>query len=191
MENAPLASRIKELRTRKGLSQEALAEASGISHRTVQRIENGESKPTGDTLIRLAAALDIAPEELVDWTIKEDKSFLVSLNLAALSFILFPILGILIPFIIWNSGKDKIKHAHQVGAALINFQINWVILFITLPFMLFLGGRMGILDTPTFFIIFMVSMTMYLLNVFFILLNIVRVNTQRKAWYPAIISFLR
>ena len=150
MENAPLASRIKELRTRKGLSQEALAEASGISHRTVQRIENGESKPTGDTLIRLAAALDIAPEELIDWTIKEDKGFLVSLNLAALSFILFPILGILIPFIIWNSGKDKIKHAHQVGIALINFQINWVILFIMLPFLLFLVGRLGILGTPTF-----------------------------------------
>ncbi len=47
MERSDLAKRVKELRTKKGLSQEQLAEASGLSLRTIQRIENGETLPRG------------------------------------------------------------------------------------------------------------------------------------------------
>ena len=49
-----LAIRLKELRNRKGMSQEALAEESGLSLRTIQRIENGDTNPTGDSLKRLS-----------------------------------------------------------------------------------------------------------------------------------------
>ena len=38
-----LGLRIKELRKQKGMSQEFLAEESGLSLRTIQRIENGET----------------------------------------------------------------------------------------------------------------------------------------------------
>lgn len=41
MKNKILAKKVKELRKRKGYSQEELAEKSGLSLRTVQRIENG------------------------------------------------------------------------------------------------------------------------------------------------------
>jgi transcriptional regulator with XRE-family HTH domain len=41
MKNKILAKKGKELRKRKGYSQEELAEKSGLSLRTVQRIENG------------------------------------------------------------------------------------------------------------------------------------------------------
>lgn len=50
MKNSLLSTRVKELRKRNGISQEILAENSGLSIRTIQRIENGETNPTGDTL---------------------------------------------------------------------------------------------------------------------------------------------
>ncbi|MGK0236126.1 MAG: transcriptional regulator with XRE-family HTH domain, partial [Psychroserpens sp.] len=40
LKNKDLAKRVKELRKRNGMSQELLAENSGLSLRTVQRIEN-------------------------------------------------------------------------------------------------------------------------------------------------------
>ena len=42
MKNKGLEKRVKELRNRKGMSQELLAEKSGLSLRTIQRIENGK-----------------------------------------------------------------------------------------------------------------------------------------------------
>ena len=41
------------------MSQETLAEESGLSRRTIQRIELGESNPNGDSLKRLAEALQV------------------------------------------------------------------------------------------------------------------------------------
>ncbi|HYQ56702.1 MAG TPA: helix-turn-helix transcriptional regulator, partial [Draconibacterium sp.] len=67
MNNQNLAIKIKDLRNRKGLSQEQLSEESKLSLRTIQRIEKGESIPRGDTLMRLTQALGITPDELLDW----------------------------------------------------------------------------------------------------------------------------
>ena len=92
MKNKELAQRIKELRNRKGFSQEELSERTGLSLRTVQRIENGETEPRSDSLKRLAMAFDVSPDEIIDWTAQEDKGFLTSLNLSALSFFLLPLL---------------------------------------------------------------------------------------------------
>ena len=47
MGNFKLHKRVKELRIKKGLSQEELAENTGLSIRTIQRIENGENTPSG------------------------------------------------------------------------------------------------------------------------------------------------
>ncbi len=66
MKNQELSKQIKELRNLKELSQEELSEKSGLSLRTVQRLENGESTPRGDTLKRLADALEISPDNFID-----------------------------------------------------------------------------------------------------------------------------
>jgi transcriptional regulator with XRE-family HTH domain len=47
MKNKELAQRIKELRNRRCFSQEELSEKTGLSLRTIQRIENGETEPRG------------------------------------------------------------------------------------------------------------------------------------------------
>ena len=128
MKNKNLAKRVKELRKRSGISQELLAENAGLSLRTVQRIENGKTQPTGDSIKRLSNALKVTPNDLIDWQITEDNKVLLLLNLSQLAFIAFPLLGILIPLIIWVSKKDKIKDVDQVGKSILNFQISWTLL---------------------------------------------------------------
>ena len=51
--------KIKELRKRKNLSQEELAELIDINFRTIQRIETGKNTPSLETLLKLSEALDI------------------------------------------------------------------------------------------------------------------------------------
>jgi transcriptional regulator with XRE-family HTH domain len=66
MEKEKLAQRVKDLRKQKGLSQEDLSKKSGLSLRTIQRVENGESEPTGETLRRISNALGLTLEELAN-----------------------------------------------------------------------------------------------------------------------------
>ena len=156
MKNSHLSARVKELRNKKGMSQEVLAEESGLSLRTIQRIENGDSNPTGDSLKRLSNALDVNPDELIDWTIKEDNKYLIFLNLSALTFLFFPMLGILVPFILWTSKKDKIKNINKLGKGLINFEITWTILLFLIPFMFILISKTSLLESLSFRNIFIV-----------------------------------
>ncbi|BDD08223.1 hypothetical protein FUAX_06550 [Fulvitalea axinellae] len=127
MKETELSRKIKNLRLRKGYSQEELAEHAGLSLRTVQRIENGETEPRGDTLKRLAQALGIGPDELLDWAVEEDPSALLALNLSALCYLLFPLLGVIVPLVIWVFQKDKIRGINEVAKDLLNFQITWVL----------------------------------------------------------------
>lgn len=69
MENQNLAQRVKELRKRKALSQDDLAKNAGLSLRTVQRVENGDTIPTAETLKRLALVLDVEPNELTEFIV--------------------------------------------------------------------------------------------------------------------------
>jgi len=139
MSKSELSKRVKELRNRKGFSQEQLAENSGLSLRTIQRIENGETEPRGETLKLLMNALQVAPDDLMDWNITEDKGFLTAMNLSALGFLFFPLLGILIPLMLWISKKDKIKNVNEMGKTILNFQITWVLILSLFYFLLITG----------------------------------------------------
>lgn len=67
MENAVkiVGLRIKNLRTEKKLSQEKLAEMSGLHSTYIGQLERGEKNPTLLSLLKIAGALNIAPETLV------------------------------------------------------------------------------------------------------------------------------
>lgn len=200
MKNRNLAKRVKELRKRKGFSQEKLTELSGLSLRTVQRIENGKTEPTGDTLKKLSIALNITPDELVDWTIIEDKGFLKALNLSALTFLFFPLLGILIPLILWVSKKDKLKDINKIGKDIINFEITWT-LILFLGFILniiFLAKRMDSIETfspatitssMSFYLIFIA--TMYSFNFVIIIINTYLIQKEKNVKYYPKINFLK
>ena len=186
-----LGLRLKELRKQKGMSQELLAEESGLSLRTIQRIENGETNPTGESLKRLSNALNVNPDELIDWSIKEDKRYLTFLNLSALTFLFFPLLGILIPFILWTSRKGKIKNINKLGKDLINFEITWTLLLFFIPFLWFLIAKIGLLENLTLSIIFIIVGVMYLINLIFILLNTLRISNENDINYYPKSKFLR
>ena len=186
-----LGLRIKELRKQKGMSQEFLSEESRLSMRTIQRIENGETNPTGESLKRLSNALNVNPDELIDWSIKEDKRYLTFLNLSALTFLFFPLLGILIPFILWTSRKGKIKNINKLGKDLINFEITWTLLLFIIPFLWFLFSKIGILESFTLSSIFIIIGVMYFINLIFILLNTLRISNGNDIIYNPKIKFLR
>ncbi len=55
---------LKAWRTRKQLTQEELAERSGLSYKFIGEIERGTGNPTIETVSQLAGALDIEIAEL-------------------------------------------------------------------------------------------------------------------------------
>ena len=58
---------IRELRERRGLSYEQLAEKSGVASSYIQRIEsNDDVNPSARVLCKLAKALDVAVEMLFE-----------------------------------------------------------------------------------------------------------------------------
>lgn len=62
-----LGARIRELRKRKGLTQEQLAETLGIDQKHMSRIELGKSYPSLDRLIMISEAMRISLPELFDF----------------------------------------------------------------------------------------------------------------------------
>ncbi len=182
MKDKELAKRIKELRSRKGFSQEELSEKSGLSLRTIQRIENGETEPRGDTLKRLAIALQVSPDEILDWQLIEDKNILIMLNLSQLGFLAFPLLGIIIPLAIWILKKDIIKDVNKQGKSILNFQITWIIAFLP-SFVIgwLFGGPLGI--------IFLVTL-LYVFNVIVIIKNTMKVYKEKSVIYKPRLSIL-
>lgn len=55
----------ERIRREKGLTQEALAEKSGLSQQYISGLENGQRNPTIVTLYELATALGVGHLELV------------------------------------------------------------------------------------------------------------------------------
>jgi transcriptional regulator with XRE-family HTH domain len=55
---------LRTARQLRGLSQAQLAEVSGVTETTISRLERGEHRPQGRTIIDLARALDVSPEFL-------------------------------------------------------------------------------------------------------------------------------
>lgn len=58
-------ARVRELRTRRGLSQEKLAEFANLHRTYVGSLERGERNVALINIHRLAKALDVEPKELL------------------------------------------------------------------------------------------------------------------------------
>ncbi len=116
---------IKELRTKKGLTQEELADKTEVSARTIQRIENGEVDPRAYTLQMIAKALDVdyslfienESDESQEIKKADDNNWLGLLHLSGLFPLIFPTL------LIWNLKKDKVKGITDHYQAVISFQL--------------------------------------------------------------------
>jgi len=142
---------IKDLRLKKGITQEELAAKTNISVRTIQRIENGKVDPRAYTLHTIASVLEVDFGELIncdkaafeDAHLYNSSIWLPLLHLSGLFILLLP------PVIIWIWKKDHIKNMREHGIDVINFQLSMLILLIpsgilagfliTIPIIIFLG----------------------------------------------------
>ena len=59
-------TRIKEIRTSLKISQKELSEQTGLTIRTIQRIENNEVKPSLHSIKVISEALEIESSELIE-----------------------------------------------------------------------------------------------------------------------------
>lgn len=114
---------IKELRIKKGMTQEELADKTEVSSRTIQRIESGEVDPRAYTLQVIAKALDVDFSMFVEHESTEskeikkvnDNNWFGFLHFSGLLPLFFPTL------IIWNQKKDKTKAMSNHFRAVISF----------------------------------------------------------------------
>ncbi len=60
-----VGKKIKTIRKQKGITQEEIADKSGMHVSTLGRIERGESNPPLQTLNKIAQALRVKPKEIL------------------------------------------------------------------------------------------------------------------------------
>jgi transcriptional regulator with XRE-family HTH domain len=131
----PIGEQLKSFRRNKGMSQERLAEASRISIRTIQRIENGSSTGSAYTVAALARALQVeitdlyAGEELNRMTMPEGVRIVKMMNLVALAVIIVPLTNILFPAILFRKNRHD-KTVGESGGKILSFQILWTLMTI-------------------------------------------------------------
>jgi transcriptional regulator with XRE-family HTH domain len=59
-------TRLKDVRQRKALTQQQLADRAGVNRVTIARIEGGKDEPFPTTVRKVADALGVEPEELLE-----------------------------------------------------------------------------------------------------------------------------
>jgi transcriptional regulator with XRE-family HTH domain len=126
---------IKELRLKKGMTQEELADKTEVSARTIQRIENGEVDPRAYTLQMIAKALDVDFTLFAENVLEEKQeslkisgnNWLALIHLSGIIPLIFPTIAL------WNNKKDKTKNMTNHFRAAISMQLCiWVICLVGL-----------------------------------------------------------
>ena len=59
-------TRLREWRRKRTLTQQQLADKAGLARATLSNIERGQDEPHTSTIRRLADALHVRPEQLMD-----------------------------------------------------------------------------------------------------------------------------
>jgi transcriptional regulator with XRE-family HTH domain len=177
-------SKLIEFREKRALTQSELAEKSGVSVRTIQRIEAGAILK-GHSLKAIARALDVDSAELLGDEVEghEINYPLVKLiNFSALFFFL-PLGNIVVPLLVMHFTKEKNELTKQI----VSVQILWTIIsgltFLVAPFIqkAFSLSRQLIL---------VVLLAIILSNLFIIFRNAVELNKNKHLRISLKYSFI-
>ncbi len=171
---------LKDLRLKKGLTQEELSSRTGISVRTIQRIEKDEVEARAYTLQVLATQLEVEfekinptnrinPEHEIE---KESRFWLPLLHLSGLFLTLIP------PVIIWLLKKDVIKNMREHGINVINFQLSMLLILVP-------SSILAVLIITIPIIIFVAIFSSVI-----IIINTIKVMNNQPYKYPMTIKFL-
>ena len=180
-----LSEKLKNYRRINCLSQDGLAEASGISIRTIQRIEEGKSIGSPYTLTALAKALNVNSTDLIIPELQNPLSdsyktnHLKILNLSAIAVLLIPLANVILPvFIFWKNKEDeKIK---SLGSKIVSFQILWtlgtLVMCIIIPVLLLLLFQpLSGSSVPLFVPVYFISVSF---NIYFTIRFAISINNQ-------------
>lgn len=181
-----MTSRLKNIREACHLTQEELSAKSGISVRTIQRIEAGTA-PKGFTLKALAAALEVSEKELLtpapsqeeteveqpivtpSETTDSDNTLVKIINLSSVPFAWCPVANFLVPLLIMLLSRQKSALARQIISLQIFIAILFPVIFMIIIF-LKLGRHSAIIT--------MVALT--LANLFIILRNTYEIDKRKN-----------
>lgn len=173
-------SKLLALRQRLNLTQEELFDKSGISIRTIQRIEAG-TNPSGYTLKALAKALDVSETDLL-----EEKELLTSdakqgemffkwlriINLLTLPFMFLPPLNIVAPLLIMVRNKQFTP----ITRTIVSIQVLWTFIGLLLFLVIIvLNDLFGIRSKFTM----LIPVVWLLFNACVILRNAIEISRNR------------
>ncbi|WP_294675595.1 helix-turn-helix domain-containing protein [uncultured Fluviicola sp.] len=115
-----MKSIVQQLREERNLTQTELAKKSGLSLRTIQRIEAGNI-PKGFTLNALATVFETEPNKLIPFKeiTKPDRAKLI--NLSSLLGLVIPLGGVIFPLILTYKTKDA--RNKELGKSIVSVQI--------------------------------------------------------------------
>lgn len=164
---------IKEQREKMHLTQQELSEKSGISVRTIQRIETGIA-PKGHTLKSLAQALDLEERQLLPVAAAPSDiqyTQVKLINFASLPLSVLPPLNIVAPLLLmyWT------KQVNPLTRQIVTLQIVWTLVSFVL-FMLSAFAKKGFELGSSFMLVVMVILV--LSNVVMILINTARLDRK-------------
>jgi transcriptional regulator with XRE-family HTH domain len=166
---------LTEYREKLNLTQEELATKSGISVRTIQRIESGV-KPKGYTLQSLCKALGISKEDLLkenEESEKINKQLIKYINLSSIILLIVPFGSIIVPliFMYWK------KEINAVTKQIVSIQILWTLSFvIVLVFVAFLSKWFSINKE----IIPLVMLGLIIINLYIVIRNTAEIEKNSK-----------
>ena len=183
-------SKLKINREKLNLTQEELSDQSGISVRTIQRIESG-NEPKGQTLKRLAKALGINEDELLKNKMLEkeeiqvdfDATLIKIINISSLPFAILPPANIVIPLIIMFAKKQFNPLVKQI----ISIQILWLI-FAFIVFMLSAFSKKWFSLEGNYMLVVMILLV--LINVVIILMNSKEIDKKGKLFFSPHFSLI-
>lgn len=116
-----MSNQVKTFREQQHMTQSELAEKSGLSLRTIQRIEAGNI-PKGFTLKAIAKALQTEPEKIVPSVQEKAQNNRAKLiNFSALAGLIIPFGGVIIPLILTHKTQDT--KTKEIGKDIISIQI--------------------------------------------------------------------
>jgi transcriptional regulator with XRE-family HTH domain len=119
-----LNEKIIQGRKSKGLTQEELAALTKVNLRTIQRIENGKSKPRYYTLKAIENALDLKQAALLS---EDTAHFLYLFCLSCFSYLVVPYLHFLVPHYLLSRNHEQKSEVRRFAKKVIQEQMYWVI----------------------------------------------------------------
>ncbi len=176
---------IKILREQKHLTQEELAMKSGVSIRTIQRIEAGR-EPKGHTAKALSKALDIDLDALSNLEKAKgdiNYSLIKLINLSSVFVTFIPLMNIIVPLVIMYYGKQSNMLTKQI----ISIQILWTIASTVI---FFLAGFLKTTLSLSRHLMLWVFVVLILVNIILILVNTASIDKNKKLHFKLNFSFI-